>query len=315
MAASLFTRVLDRELNKKLLPDNSFATIGKNDNAYINQKYVDLPHQGTLPTVVEDRSSLPATITQRVDTVSQYSTHHLTSDPTLVTDAEEAVVNYQKMNDIRATHGDQLYQELATKLLFKYARGGDSENSWAISPTVVRSTGGTRPVNLPQVGATAPSGNRKRYTLADLLSAKRIGMGQDLIGGEWVGVITPDILEDFMLIEQFGNSDYATSKRLDSGGEFFFNWLGIRWYVRSFVNVFTTGGNLKEKTANTAATDCAGALLANTNYIRRAIGTVKTYFAPDEPEYHGSIVSAGMRYGAIGARPDAKGIINLVEGI
>ena len=94
-----------------------------------------------------------------------------------------------------------------------------------------------------------------------------------------------------------------------------FYWMGIIWYVRSKVTVWSNVSTpaLKAVGADTAATSNAGAIFWHDKFVRKAKGKVKVFLNIDDAELYGSKLSALTRYGAIGARKDCKGIINLVE--
>lgn len=314
MAAELFKKRFSSDLQKIVWSKNDFIKHSKDDSSDIKNKFVELPHSGAAPGVTEDRAFGAQTPVQRVDSATEYQVHELSTDAQAIQYSEEMVVNYAKRASLSEEHGNALNENAALKIAHKWARGGDSENAWAAAPVLVGTTGtAERVTQLPQIGGTAVTGNRKRAILADLLSSVTVLNRQKVPQANRYGCITPDFLEDFLLIEEFSNSDYSDKKRLvDAGGETF-RWLGINWYVRAEVNKFNTSGGLKLQSANSAAGDRAGSLIWHKDYVRRAEGASKGFLDLDNPIYQSDIISAATRYGAIGAKYNSYGIVNLVE--
>lgn len=311
MSANLFKQAFSSDLQKNLFPANAFYKRSKDDSAFVTGKQVNLPHSGAKPSVVTDRSSFPATISQRTDTPSAYTISEHSSDPTHIQYSEELIVTYAKRASIVEEHASALIEKIAENMGYVWARGGDSENAWATKPEIVRtSSASVRATALP-----SGTGNRKRVALADLLKAQTILNRQDVPMGGRVALITADMLEDLMLIDEFSSSDYNKFKPIADGSSESFTWLGMNWYIRSKVNTFdnTATPVLKAVGAAGAATDNAGALIWHPNFVRRAEGGIVTFADFGKPEYFGDVVSALVRSGGIGARKDAKGIVNLVE--
>ena len=316
MAANLLKQIFSTDLAKNLFPKNEFYKKSKDDSAFVDNNQVNLPQSGSKPAVVKDRNSFPATASQRTDSATAYTISEFSSDPTHLQHSEELVVNYAKRASIVEDHAKELNLAIANEMMYAWARGGDSENSWAIKPEMVRTTGtATRTAFMPQVGGTGVTGTRKRIVKADLQEVNTILNRQDFGVSGRFGLITADMLEDFFLIDEFANSDYNSSKPYAEGQPETFYFMGINWFVRSSANVFTNAGTpvLKAKTANTAATDNNGALIWHMDAVRRAEGGVTSFVDQNSPLYYGDVLSALVRAGGIGARKDGKGIVNLVE--
>lgn len=315
MASNLLTQVFSSDLAKNLFPKNAFFKMSKDDSAFVNNDQVNLPQSGAKPVVTKDRSSFPASASQRTDNATAYKLAEFSSAPTHLQHSEELVVNYAKRANIVEEHSMELNLAIANEMMYAWARGGDSENSYATKPSIVRTSGGDRAVYVEQVGGTAATGNRKRVVKADIQAVLTILNRQNIPMAGRFGLITADMLEDFMLIDEFANSDYNSSKPYSQEQPETFYFMGINWFVRSSANVFDNSGTpaLKLKTANTAATDNNGALIWHRDAVRRAEGGVKSFVDANNPLYYGDVLSALVRAGGIGARKDGKGIVNLVE--
>lgn len=316
MAANLLKQIFATDLAKLLFASNAFYMPSKDDSAFVDSDKVNLPQAGAAPGVVKNRSSFPASASQRTDSAIQYDLEEFSSDPTHLQHSEELVVNYAKRASIVEDHANAINEAIAESIMYNWARGGDSENSWATKPEMVRTSGtAVRDAFVKQIGATAVSGTRKRIVKADLQKVNTILNRQNVPVSGRFGLITADMLEDFFLIEEFANSDYNKSKPYAEGQPETFTFMGVTWYVRSDANVFSNAGTpaLKAKDANTAATDNNGAIIWHRDFVRKAKGGVEFFLKEKDPNMYGDVMSSLVRAGSIGARKDGKGIVNLVE--
>lgn len=308
--AELFKQAFESDITKQLFASNSFIKNSKDDSAWINGAQVNLPHSGAAPSTAVDRSSFPATISKIADSASQYRIKTVSSDPTHIEWTDELVTNFNKRATVVSLHGDALNDMIADMILHGWAQGGDSENSWAAKPSLVRTSGTAR-----AAGSPSATGTRKAVTLADIL-AVRSRLNKDNVSQNGrIAVITADMLDDLLNIEQFQNSDYNASKPLNSMNDESFSWMNMRWYVRSKTNVFSNAGTpaLKAVGAAGATTDNGSALFFQKDFVRRAEGSVKSFYNEGVAEMYGDVLSAAVRVGAIGARTNGLGIVNLVE--
>lgn len=317
MSAILLKQVFSSDLAKLLFPSNSFMVQAKSDDAFVNDDKVNLPQSGAAAGVTKNRNSFPATASQRTDTATQYSLSEFSADPVHIQHSEELVVNYAKRASIVEDMAKAINEAIAEDVMHTWARGGDSENSWATKPELIRTTASdTRAAWVKQIGGTAVTGTRKRIALADVVKAMTILNRQNIPMDGRFALISADQLEDLMLIDEFQNSNYNNRRPLAEGQvSESFQWMNVTWFVRADVNVFTNAGTpaLKLKTANTAATDNPGALFWHRDAVRKAKGGVQTFVESESPLYYGDVISALARAGSIGSRKDGKGIVNLVE--
>lgn len=297
--AILFKQVFSSDLSKNLFPDNAFYKNSKNDSAFVENDVVNLPHAGNEPTVEVDRTT-KGTAAKRADSATSYDLHELSTDPTWIQYSEELVANYAKRSNIVEEHSVALNTMVADFMAHEWATNAGVEQ--------VRSTGGARPAGSP--GAT---GNRKRIVLADLLNVQKAMNKQNVPHEGNFAVITPDMLEDILMINEVKNSDFNKEKPLVAGSVGTF--LGFTFFVRSRVNVYTNAATpvLKAIGATAATSDNQGAIFWNKNFVRRAEGGIKTFAKIGDPELYGDAVSALVRCGGIGANKDGKGVIALVE--
>ena len=302
MAAELLKRAFSSDLQKNLFPANEFYKMSKNDSAFVDNDSVQLPHTGTIPTVEVDRTT-KGVATKRPDTASEYKLREFSTDPTWLQYSEALLVAYDKRASILSEHVSALNTAIAE---YMAAAWGGSTNV-----TIIRSTGDDRPV----AGVPTGTGTRKRFILPDIQAAitklNTDDVPQD--GGRYA-VITPTQMEDMLQIPEVKSSDFNKVKPLVEGSVGYF--LGVNFFVRSKVNIFTTGGTIRPYgSATTAVTDCAGAIFWHKDFVRRAEGSNKVFLNIDDAELYGSKFSALVRAGGLAARTDGKGVVNLVEAV
>lgn len=301
MAAELLTRKFSSDLSKNLFPANEFYKQSKNDSAFVDNDSVQLPHVGTIPTVEVDRTG-KGVATKRTDTASEYKLHEFSTDPTWLQYSEALLVSYDKRASILQEHVSAINTAVAEYMASAW---GGSANV-----TIIRTTGADRPVS----GVPTGTGNRKRINLADIHAVIKQWNEDNIPLENRYAAITPAQQEDLLQIEEVKSSDYNKKKPLVDGtvGAF----LGINFYVRSKVNIFTTGGTIRPfGSATTAVTDCAGAIFWQKDMVRHATGKSKVFLNIDDAELYGSKMSAITRAGGLAARNDGKGVINLVEAV
>lgn len=301
MAAELLIRQFSSDLAKNLFPKNEFYRMSKNDSAFVNADSVQLPHVGTIPTVAVDRTD-KGTASKRTDTPTEYKLHEFSTDPTWLQYSEALLVSYDKRASILEEHVNALNTAVAEYIA---AAWGGSTGVQA-----VRTSGSARPVS----GVPSGTGNRDRMVLADINQIVKIWNEQDVPLEGRCALLTPSMLEDMLLIPEVKSSDFNKVKPLVEGtvGRF----MGIDFYVRSKVNIFTTGATIRPYGGETeAATDCGGSLFWNKGFARHAHGSSKVFYNQGDAELYGDKMSAVTRAGGVAARKDGKGIINLVESV
>ena len=301
MAAELLKRLFLAEIQPKLFPSSSFINRAMNDDAYVNNNTVELPHSGTIPVATVDRSSLPATIAKRTDAATNYTLEEITTDPTLIQYSEEMIVAYNKRASVLDQHVKEVNRKAEHRILTAWAGG---------ATTFIPSTGATRTPSL-----AGHTGSRKAFTVADILSVKNRFHADDVtpdnsaVNG--VGLLTGQQLSDLLAIQAIYDASQYGSANLPSG--VVARIMGFDIYVRSSTVVLAVGDTLKAEGAALAVTDQAAAVFWSPDYVRRAKGAVKVYIDEDKPEYYGSIFSTLVRAGGVPSRNDNKGIYLLYE--
>ena len=302
MAAELLKRLFLSEITEALRADNSFMQFAKNDDAFVNNNSVELPHAGSDPTIVIDRSSFPGTISQRTDAATQYVLEELSSNPTHLQFSEELIVAYNKRVSIMEQHINALKEKKGDRCSYYWASGVDAAHRRLTTGTATRAS------DAP--GSTVTT--VKVLTKADILAAKLILDKENVPTSGRYLLLPPGMINDILLLDEFTRMDaYGKSNIPDGwvGMIFGFNVL-TRTYITSHA---TSTYTIKDPEAATATTDLAGGIAFHRDFVRRANGEIKVFLDIDDPAYYGSIFSAAVRFGALAARNDKAGIVSLVE--
>lgn len=302
--AELLKKHFLSEITPQLFADNTFMSRALNDDAFVNNNTVELPHSGTIPAVAVDRTTLPAAIAKRTDAPSNYSLSELTSDPTLIQDSEELIVAYNKRASVLKQHVDKINEKGADMLLNLWADGGETPEGAGLG---IVTTGANRAAT-----ANGATGVRKAVTAKDILAGRAVMDRADIPQNGRVMVIPATMYNDLFEIDDFIDAS-KFGKAIQPEG-FVGRIYGIDVYMRSKVNSFLGADySLIAEGAAGAATHCHGILMWQEGQVRRAKGSTKVYMNVDEAAYYGSIFSAMCRLGGSPTRNDKKGIVSIVE--
>jgi hypothetical protein len=289
-----------KDITKNLYPDNAFYKRSKNDTAFLSGKTVVLPQTGAKPNVEKNRTTLPATISKRVDDQTQYDIDEFTTDPILIQDTEEIVISYPKRQSILEDHTSSLNERIADTLA----------NIWlpTLGSNIVRTTGGATAATAP--GAT---GDRKLVTKEDFIGMFNLFNRMDLPMTGRFAVLPADMYADILKIDGFVEADKIGSSNLISG--IVGRLLNFDIYIRSKVGVYDNSATPVKKAIGAAgeATDNLASLFWHESFVRRAEGSVKVFSDIDKSEYYGSVFSALVRAGGSLSRADQKGVAALVQ--
>lgn len=298
------TEIWARDIAEKLFPDNSFLAQSISDDAWVENKTVHLPQAGALPVVEKNRSTFPAVPTQRVDTDATYDLDEYTSTPSLVRDIEEIETSYAKRASVVDSHSKEINRQIANWLAY----------SWA--PTaltgMIRTSGDAAAAITP--GAT---GDRKKLTVADIISAKDLLDDMDidpggrniLLPSKMYNALLKDQWQDLVSLDKTGKARIQSGVLMELFG--FKIWLRGSKNILSYSNAATPVLRAPDAAALTTAN--AAALVWHKDFVRRAKGSVKVYADYDKPEYYGSTFSAMARAGGRKAYSDGTGVVAIVE--
>ena len=282
------------DLVENLFADNTFASRSVDHSVFVDGKKVHVPNAGAAPTVKKNRSTVPASATKRTDVDLEYEINEYTTDPILVSNAENVELSYSKRKSVIRNTALALQDEAHSDLIY----------SWIPSskPETIATSGESVVAHI----ATA-TGNRKALTKADILKVKAKFDAADVPQtGRCIlvdAVMYNQLLES--LTEMQSNAFLTTA---DASRGIIGKLFGFDFYMRSKVAKTTSAGVLKEWSASAAATDSAAALAWQEDSVSRALGQNVLFENEGSALYYGDVLSGLVRAGGRHMRNDNKGV-------
>ena len=301
------TEVWQDRVEETLLPDSDFVTKSRDHAEFIENKTVHIPQAGTAATVAKNRSTLPATISQRTDTDRTYDLNEYSIDPTLITSIEDLQNSYSKM--------DSVMRDIITQIRKRI--GDETANTWAgvgleSGTGQIVLTTGTATANIaPPTG----TGNRDAVLINDMATAAA-KLDEDDIPQENRWMLMPSKMYHNMLIEnkaELLHMDFMNKGNLPDA--VVAKIWGFNIIVRSNVTVYTNAATpvLRAVGFSEATDDNFGAIGWHTDHVANALGEIKIFIQEDAPEFYGSILSGLVMHSSIALRTDGKGIVTIVQ--
>lgn len=291
------------DIAANLFPDNSFLQRSLDDSAFVeDNKTVHLPQSGAKPNIEVNRTvpAAGANAGLRTDTDSTYDLDSYSSDPTTIRRIEEMEVSYDKRMSVLDDHIGAINESISNQLAYVWAADAAAQ--------IVRTSGGARPAFVS--GAT---GNRKKVTLADILSAKRILDAQDVPQEGRVMVIPSEAYNDLLELDEITNAEKYGRANLPNGAvnRIYGFDIYLRSSVVSYDNATTPVKRAPDATVNVDAN--AGILCYHERFVRRALGQVYVFTKEDDPNYYGSVFSAEAKAGGRKRYATGIGVVTIVE--
>ena len=186
--------------------------------------------------------------------------------------------------------------------------------------------GGAAPETRDTEGTTGAKsgydGLVKRFQYADLLNILYQIKKQNLQGGSWNALITPEMWEDLLRIpeivdyEKTGNITMLNQGVVGKWGPLQFHdpRQNDRWNANVLYDLTTPSAPVPVAYGGTLNANCVSAMLVwNDQYVERNIGNILFYSRKDDPIYMGDISQWGMRIGGSPRRLDGRGVIAVYE--
>lgn len=293
-------------IQANLFKDNEFLNYAFNADQYVLEgKVVHIPNAGAVANIVKNRSSLPATVSQRADVDITYSVDEFTTDPILIPNADTVELSYDKLSNVLSEYESALRQLVGDWMLYNWR----AETAGGI----VRTTGGSGALTVP---AHLPSatGTRKKMSLADVKAARLALNKQNVPKDDRYLILDSDMYDQLM--DELNISTYReSSKELDLPKGVIGKIYGFYLMERTTVGVANNAATPVTQTPGTAGTtvDNAVALAWQKNCVERALGMVDFFENLGDPTYYGDIYSALVRMGGRKRRNDYKGVIAIIQ--
>lgn len=298
--------IWQNDIIENLYKDNEFMRLAFNADQYvIGGKIVHIPTAGAKPSVVKNRTKLPAaTITQRTDSEILYQIDEFTTDPILIENAETVELSYDKRQNILYDHNmvlKELVSDWMIRNWFSYTMNGDTKTA-----QIIRTTGDDVAAHLPSA-----TGNRKLFVKEDLKKARTLMNKNNIPREGRYALIDSDMMDQLQEDPDLKKRD--TAMELDLKNGVIARLYGFNLIDRSSVGVFSNAATpvVKDPGATAAATDNGAVLCWQQGCVERALGTVKFFESLDEPTMYGDVYSALVRHGGRLRRPE--GVVAIVQ--
>lgn len=290
----------EKYIVERFWKDNAFLKRAFNADQYVYAgKVVHIPQPGSKPTVVKNRSSLPATAVKRTDTDITYSLNEYTTDPCILPDADKVELSYDKMNSLFGDHTGTLAETVAD----------DAIISWAPS-TILGIQNFTTGTTINASGSM--TGQRKGFDAADLKAAMIKMNTQNIPKAGRVCLIDSNMY-DFFLSSLDTNQMAAYQQTADLKNGIVGRLYGFDIIERSTVLQYSSANVVNALGAATAVDDNLASLCWHPDSVIRSLGEVKLFENINDPLYYGDVYSGLIRFGGRIRRSDGLGIIAIIQ--
>lgn len=285
-----------------LFKDNEFLTYCyKESDSVLNGTVVHIPQAGAKPVVRKNRTLLPGVAVQRTDTDVTYPLDWYTTDPTVITNAEEKEVSYEKMDSVLGEHVDVLNDTIADDILYKWAP--------TVAATITRTTGAADAVALAPSG----TGTRKALMAKDMRVAQAAMNKAGVSKKDRYAEIPEDMLTQLMEDPKLTGSQLQLL--LDAKEGKIVKLFGFEIMTRSHAGLYDNTGTPIPKAPETAGatTDNLCVLCWQKNAVAIAQGTIDFFENKKDALFYGDVYSAGVRVGGRKRRGDGYGVHAIVQ--
>lgn len=279
---------------------NSFISMSKNHDGFVNNKIVHIPQSGTLASVTKNRTVYPATVEQRSDTSLDYTLEDYSVDPVRIDDIEEIQNSYDMRKSIMFQHMNKLKDEIALNTMFDW--------STETSAQLVNTTG-----TDTTAGPKDSTGTRKALLIADIISA-RILLDEANVpdDGKRILLLPSNMYNDLFTVQDLLRDDIVDRKTLPSGVQT--KILGFNIMKRNFTLNYNAAGSARKAIGSVVASDDNSAGIAwHPEYVAKALGNTKVFAEENSPIYFGDIVSAQVLFKATRMRSTGDGVVNIIQ--
>ncbi len=303
-------------ISSNLFKGAEFLNFCKRADEYVLQgAVVHIPQAGAKPTVVKNRSTLPAAITKRTDTDIVYLLDEYTSNPTLISNTEKYEESPEKLASVLDEHVQTIREAIGDNIIYNWlagfaATGPGSPSSAIAAATVIRTTGANTAAHMPSA-----TGTRKLFLKEDLQKARTLMNKQNIPKEDRYALLSSDMLDQLMQDADLKKRDMALE--LDMKNGVIARLYGFQILERSYVATYDNAATpvIKPVGAVGNATDNDVVLCWQKNSTELALGDVQVFEELDKPDYYGDVYSALVRAGGRKTRKNAEGVIAIVQGV
>lgn len=279
----------------------------KDASAFANGKTVVWAEEGSPAAVKFNTTTGYPAAANITDINRNFDLDEAITAPLRVDWTEEQVIAYSKKPAVLESMTQNAREEIALRTLYRWA----PTDTTGVGQNIIRSTGSTR-----AAGAIGATGNRNRVVYADLLNAKRLLDKAKIPLAGRVILVTPEILQDMMLIDTFINADFVSGRPVESG--YVGNILGCKVYMHPTGVQYNASAVPQLPKVDDTFTPYAGATTDNQalfmwhpDYVVRAVSPATRVAVV--PAHAGDEISFTAIAGGAKVYTDERGIVAIVE--
>lgn len=318
------TEVWVDRVEGNLFKDNDFLLKSIDDSKYVNNRTVHIPNAGAPPGVQKNRviNGTPTNPQTREDTDLEYTIGEFTTDPIIITDAEEKELSYNEMDSELSEMQSVLNERVAEDILLSWAATGTATlvDGVTVNANVLRTSGVDRnnlKADRIRVDAHLPgtAGSRLAFCMYDVKTVQKMLNSQRVPKKGRYGLLDSDMYSQ--LINDMTETQYTSFASTMNAEEGILGRLyGFTFYERSTVLAYNNAATPVVKPYGEAnvSTDNAAALFWYEGYVSRAVGETRVFDQEDSPSHYGDVFSSLVRAGGSKRRKTEVGVVAVVQG-
>jgi len=286
----LNTEVWIDQVRERFYPKNDFLSEVEDMSQFVDYDKINLAAAGVEPNVVINRTVYPIPMSQRQDQALELVLENLSTDSTLVQDAETVELSYNKLESVVRGHRSSLMKQKGNRALFNYAP--DDENKPDKTP-IIKSSGKDNGNGLKIITPEDILNMEKTWDEADLPEEGRRLIFDSRLWWEFVAQ------SDELKRQQQYNAEVGTLpyQFVQIGSVIVRKRTNMPRYnddAGTYTKV-AWGGSAADREAR-----CAVGYI--TTEVMKADGTMKMFDKVDDPDYQGTIVNFFNRFVAVPVR-------------
>lgn len=285
-----------------LFKDNSFLMkCFDESDSVLAGSVVHIPQAGAKPTVIKNRSSFPATIVKRTDTDITYTLDVYSTDPTLITNAEEKEISYDKIGSVLGEHVSSLDESYSDDILYKWA------------PTVPGNIVTTSGDLVDDALAPSATGTRRAFVKKDLKKAQKIMNKQNIPKEDRYALFPTDMYSQLTDDTDLVKRDGVNGGEVDLKNGIVMKLYGFNLMERSATTIYDLLNVPKAPEAAGVATDNMAVICWHKNCVAKAKGSAKFFESLGLAENYGDTYSAEIKLGGRKRRANGDGVVAIVQ--
>lgn len=317
------TEVWVDNVEGNLFKDDAFLLKSMDDSKYVSNRTVHIPNAGAPPGVQKGRviSGTPTNPQTREDTEVTYDIGEFTTDPIIITDAEEKELSYDEMSSELSEMQSVLNERVAEDILLAWAPTGTAllNDGVTVNANILRTSGVPRNnVKAEKLTydahVTGATGKRLGFGMYDVKCARTAAKNAKWPRDGWYCLLDAEMYDQLMQdMTETQYTSFASTMNAETGelGKLY----GFTFYDRSTALRYTNANTPVARAYGEAGatTDNGAALFWRDKYVSRAVGTTRVFDQKDSPSHYGDVFSSLVRAGGAKRRKTEVGVLAIVQ--